>query len=244
MKDEVNLFGLSFSTLNLDQLVSRITEEFPLDGTAYHLVNAFTLVLADESPKLYSALKTDFLVCDGKPLAKLLQRRNKKFRQIRGADLMRRSLDNQNATCRHFFLGSNNETLIKLIDFARQSNSRIEIVGFHSPEYADSFEKSLPIWVKMIRESGASVVWVGLGTPKQDYVVHSLAGSIPVNAVAIGAAFDFLTGNISEAPWVVQKLGLEWLFRFAKEPRRLARRYLWGNYKFIKLVLRPRNLDV
>jgi N-acetylglucosaminyldiphosphoundecaprenol N-acetyl-beta-D-mannosaminyltransferase len=239
--DEVSFLGLSFSTLNLEQMVSRLTDEYPSHGTAYHLVNAYTLVLAGESTKLQKVLESDFLVCDGKPLAKVLQRRNHLLSQIRGADLMRGTLSNQNGANSHFFLGSTSGTLAKVIEFAEEINPSIKIAGFHSPEYADDFERSIPVWVKMIRESGASVVWVGLGTPKQDYVAHSLADSLPVNAVAIGAAFDFLAGNVNEAPWLVQKIGFEWLFRLVNEPRRLAKRYFLGNYKFIKLILRSRD---
>ena len=235
--DQISAFGLNFSTLGLGQISSQITEEFPSRGVAYHLVNAYTLVLANESPSLYRILETDFLICDGRPLAKILHRSNRDLKQIRGADFMRSCLSNTKGTGSHFFLGSTDANLIRIIEIAKEVNENIKIAGYHSPEFTENFEKSLPMWVKMIRDSGASVVWVGLGTPKQDYVAHFLSEALPVHAVAIGAAFDFLSGNVSEAPWVFQKLGLEWFFRLVKEPKRLARRYLIGNFKFIKLML-------
>ena len=85
-----------------------------------------------------------------------------------------------------------------------------------------------------IRASGATIVWVGLGTPKQDYEVQRLALSLPVVAVAVGAAFDFLAGTKAQAPVWVQRSGLEWAFRLASEPRRLGRRYVWGNSVFLR----------
>ena len=89
-----------------------------------------------------------------------------------------------------------------------------------------------------IRETGATIVWVGLGTPKQDVEVARLAASLPVVAVAVGAAFDFLAGTKPQAPIWMQKSGTEWLFRFASEPRRLAKRYIWGNSVFLAEAIR------
>jgi N-acetylglucosaminyldiphosphoundecaprenol N-acetyl-beta-D-mannosaminyltransferase len=89
-----------------------------------------------------------------------------------------------------------------------------------------------------IRASGATIVWVGLGTPKQDYEAQRIATSLPVVAVAIGAAFDFLAGTKAQAPLWVQRSGLEWAFRLASEPRRLGRRYVWGNSVFVREALK------
>ena len=72
-------------------------------------------------------------------------------------------------------------------------------------------------------------VWVGLGTPKQHYEVQRITANLPVVALAVGAAFDFLAGTKAQAPTWMQSNGLEWAYRFAKGPRRLAKRYLWGN---------------
>ena len=89
---------------------------------------------------------------------------------------------------------------------------------------------------------GATIVWVGLGTPKQDWEVARLAGSVPVVAMAVGAAFDFLAGVKPQAPVWMQKSGTEWAFRFASEPKRLARRYLWGNPRFLVAASREPGL--
>jgi N-acetylglucosaminyldiphosphoundecaprenol N-acetyl-beta-D-mannosaminyltransferase len=74
---------------------------------------------------------------------------------------------------------------------------------------------------------------VGLGTPKQDYEVQRLASSLPVVALAVGAAFDFLAQTTPQAPVWMQRSGLEWSYRLAREPQRLAKRYLWGNSVFL-----------
>jgi N-acetylglucosaminyldiphosphoundecaprenol N-acetyl-beta-D-mannosaminyltransferase len=108
-----------------------------------------------------------------------------------------------------------------------------QIVGADSPPFHKPSASELAERDERIRQSGATMVWVGLGTPKQDYEVARLARDIPVVALAVGAAFDFLAGTTPQAPVWMQRNGLEWAYRLASEPRRLGKRYLWGNSIFI-----------
>ena len=238
MNKSAGFFDLKFPCEDLVQLSSRLTENKPVNGTAYHLVNAYTLVVADKNPKLYSVLQEDVLICDSKPLAHQLKTREPSLQQIRGADLMRQVLSEETTSARHYFLGSTDQVLSQLIAFARSHNPIIELAGYHSPDFTEDFSALIPSWIKMIAESEATVVWVGLGTPKQDFVANELAKAIPANVLAVGAAFDYLSGNISESPKLLQRLGLEWLYRLFKEPKRLAKRYLIGNLQFIVLALK------
>ena len=88
-----------------------------------------------------------------------------------------------------------------------------------------------------ILKSDAEIVWVGLGTPKQDYEAARLAGRLSMVFIAVGAAFDFVAGHKNEAPTLVQRAGLEWAYRLISEPRRLWRRYLFGNVRFLWAVI-------
>jgi len=90
--------------------------------------------------------------------------------------------------------------------------------------------------VEEIREAGVRILFVGLGTPKQDRWMHSHRGRIPAVMLGVGAAFDFLTGAKPQAPRWMQQNGLEWLFRLCTEPRRLWRRYLIQNPQFAALA--------
>ena len=83
-----------------------------------------------------------------------------------------------------------------------------------------------------IKESGAAIVFVGLGAPKQDRWIALHLGSVPSVMVAVGAAFDFIAGTKPQAPPFLRRIGLEWLFRLLSEPRRLWKRYLVGNPRF------------
>jgi N-acetylglucosaminyldiphosphoundecaprenol N-acetyl-beta-D-mannosaminyltransferase len=89
----------------------------------------------------------------------------------------------------------------------------------------------------LILESKADIVWVGLGTPRQDFECARITKELGLTTVAVGAAFDFFSGLKKESPKWMTKLGLEWIFRFASEPKRLWRRYLVGNFVFLWAVL-------
>ena len=97
--------------------------------------------------------------------------------------------------------------------------------------------------VARIHGAAAQVVWVGLGTPKQDVFVDRFRGRIGVPLVAVGAAFDFLAGTKRMAPRWMQQRGLEWLYRLASEPRRLWKRYLVGNTVFLWRALRDTRVE-
>ena len=234
--------NLKFESGSLSGLVSELLVKKYSPGVAYHLVNAFTLVAANESKELNQILSKDLLLCDGKPLSIFLRRQNPEIEQVRGADLMREALRRSDDTTSHFFLGSS-DFVLTLVDYATLTNPMIKIAGIHSPPYREEYQSAIPYWVEMIKESEASIVWVGLGTPKQDYVSHEIAKVCGCSVIAIGAAFDYLAGNLNEAPKLWRYLYLEWLWRLLSEPKRLAFRYLIGNVKFIKLLVQqsPRN---
>jgi N-acetylglucosaminyldiphosphoundecaprenol N-acetyl-beta-D-mannosaminyltransferase len=86
--------------------------------------------------------------------------------------------------------------------------------------------------VASINDTGAQLCFVGLGCPRQERFVAATASSLKMPAIAVGAAFDYLAGNISRAPHLAQRAGLEWLYRLLQDPKRLARRYLVTNTEF------------
>jgi N-acetylglucosaminyldiphosphoundecaprenol N-acetyl-beta-D-mannosaminyltransferase len=150
---------------------------------------------------------------------------------------MRSVLDlGQEGGLRHFLLGGSWHVLTRLEDAIKGQYPDAKVVGKYSPPFRVLSEYELLEQDRRIIDSGADVIWVGLGTPKQDFESRRLVETIGVSAIAVGAAFDFLSGVKSEAPIVIQRLYLEWLFRLLSEPRRLFKRYFWGNFKFIRLI--------
>jgi N-acetylglucosaminyldiphosphoundecaprenol N-acetyl-beta-D-mannosaminyltransferase len=212
-------------------------------GRHVHLANAYTVSLADKS-KGYRSVLADPAVNfpDGKPIGWVsrLHRDTPRLSQVRGPRLFLDVFDRgRESDVRHYLLGSTPEVLEKLTAELHRKFPGILIVGAESPPFRKLAEAEIFEQDARIRQSGAQIVWVGLGTPKQDVECRRLALSLPVVAMAVGAAFDFAAGTLRVAPLWMGAIGLEWAFRFQQEPRRLWRRYVFGNARFLKTALLP-----
>jgi N-acetylglucosaminyldiphosphoundecaprenol N-acetyl-beta-D-mannosaminyltransferase len=113
----------------------------------------------------------------------------------------------------------------------------VEVVCEISPPFRPRSPLEVLVDDRSLRLAQPDIIWVGLGTPKQDVEVARLA-ALGHLAVAVGAAFDFTSGDVKEAPRAFRVAGLEWLHRLFTEPRRLWRRYLIGNIVFLRAVMR------
>jgi N-acetylglucosaminyldiphosphoundecaprenol N-acetyl-beta-D-mannosaminyltransferase len=142
----------------------------------------------------------------------------------------------------HYLIGGSPQTLAALQAAIAGRWPTIKVVGAESPPFRTLTTAEREAQYMRIRKSGASMVWVGLGTPKQDFAAREMARHLPVTALAVGAAFDFLSGSKPQAPQWMQRSGTEWAYRLAHEPRRLARRYLWGNPRFLVAAARQPGL--
>lgn len=203
---------------------------------AVHLVNAYTVALADADPAYSELLNQGLLLPDGKPLSWVSRIRGDRpyLRQTRGPSLFELVFDRGRVhDLTHFLLGSTPEVLAQLVPNLERRFTGVRIVGAESPPFRTLSEAEMLEQDNRIRQSKADVVWVGLGTPKQDLEAARLARSLGVAAIAVGAAFDFTAGTARTAPRWMTAVGLEWLFRLLSEPRRLWRRYLFGNVRFM-----------
>jgi len=207
-------------------------------GTAIHFCNAYNVALARSDSYYRQTLEAgDVIFSDGVPITWVGKRLRPDiahdWERVYGPDVMSGVFDRStDQGPRHYLLGGTPEVLSALEHAVRHRYPDALIVGSESPPFATPSESELAERDERIRGSGADIVWVGLGTPKQDYEVARLAANLPITAIAVGAAFDFLSGTKPQAPLWMQRSGTEWLFRFASEPRRLAKRYLWGNSVF------------
>ncbi|MEH3154983.1 MAG: WecB/TagA/CpsF family glycosyltransferase [Gordonia paraffinivorans] len=212
-------------------------------GEAIRLISAKEVAEASVDPDYRHLLAGDGInIPDGTPVTMIVRAktggRGSVAGRTRGATLFRRTLDRgRENDVRHFFLGGSPETLERLLQAVERSFPGVRIAGSWSPPFAPLDASFYDRAVAEITQSGADVVWVGLGAPKQDWAVTGLAARTTARCVAVGAAFDFLAGTVAEAPRWVQRWGMEWLFRLACEPRRLWRRYLIGNVRFLVAVV-------
>ena len=141
----------------------------------------------------------------------------------------------------HFLLGGSQQTLDKLQQRLSDQYPDTTIAGAYSPPFGVWDEEEQSLIRQKIRESGATLIWVGLGCPKQEHWIANHLEQLPAGVYfGIGAAFAFHAGEVSQAPAILQKSGLEWLYRLAMEPRRLMRRYLVYNSLFVYHWLRDR----
>ena len=131
------------------------------------------------------------------------------------------------------FYGGDQQVLDDLVQRLSARFSRLRVVFAMSPPFRELREEEDGSIVDAIEASGARLLFVGLGCPKQERWMADHRGRLPCALVGVGAAFDFLAGSKRQAPPWMQRNGVEWLFRLASEPRRLWRRYLLGNPRFL-----------
>jgi N-acetylglucosaminyldiphosphoundecaprenol N-acetyl-beta-D-mannosaminyltransferase len=155
--------------------------------------------------------------------------------RVYGPEFMKRCLRASPSDVRHYFLGASEECLRDLITVAKQNNPDLSICGSHHGYFT---QEDWPAVAEKIQSAGPHVVWVGLGTPKQqEFTAWAKDRLSQVWLLNIGFAFDVNAGHKTDAPKWMQSMGLTWLFRLASEPGRLAPRYAKYNSLFLLYAL-------
>lgn len=222
-----------------DWMLTRAARPGP-SGVAVRLANAFCVTLASRRPDYLHLLRTRGVnFPDGAPVAWTMRRAGAPHAgRVRGPSFFAETLERSQGTgIRHYFFGTDEAVLDGLVERVRTLYPRAIVVGASAPDFAEDPRALAAQLPASVTRDSVDIVWVGLGTPKQDFVADVLATERGMVAAGVGAAFDFLAGSVREAPRFVQNSGLEWLFRLVSEPRRLWRRYLIGNVQFLRVVL-------
>jgi N-acetylglucosaminyldiphosphoundecaprenol N-acetyl-beta-D-mannosaminyltransferase len=175
---------------------------------------------------------------DGMPIVKSIQYiHGKRQERVAGMDafpdLLRLAEEN---ALKVFFFGSTIEVLEKIRFRARKQFPKLNIAGSLSPPFNRSLDDDT--YIDSINNSGADIVFVALGCPKQEKWMATHTHKINATLLGVGGAFPVFAGISTRAPFWMQRLGLEWLFRLGQEPTRLFKRYLKTNTLFILLLLR------
>lgn len=236
---------VNFEVTSLAQAVNRTLED-GLSGRSYHvhLANAWSIALAEDDGELREVFANGCNYPDGKPVVwamRWLHERDGTTNpdRVYGPTFFERALEEGvDKGVRHYFLGSTLDTLQELQANIRARFPGIEIAGASSPPFKELTTDDYAYELTKIGACKPHIVWVGLGTPKQDKAAAYLAQQSPGIYACVGAAFDFTAGNLREVPFWIQDAGIAWLFRFIQEPRRLWRRYTYGNAKFLWIVAR------
>ena len=163
---------------------------------------------------------------DGMPIVWLGKLRGHQLERTCGPDLMDHLLwSSGDGSLTHFFLGGKEGVAERLAERYRNAVPGLRIVGCHTPLFRPMTPDENAKVLSAIKTSGADIVWLGISSPKQDIWMRDNVDQLSQTLIGVGAAFDFLSGEVRRAPVWMQKSGLEWLFRLLSEPRRLWRRY-------------------
>jgi N-acetylglucosaminyldiphosphoundecaprenol N-acetyl-beta-D-mannosaminyltransferase len=225
------------STMDWMDAVIAAGHRASVSAAAVHLV-----MVAQEDDETRRAVLQTMTVPDGQPLVWALRALGHgQASRVYGPDLMARYCQRSATTGVRMFLygGRTDEALAQLERALRERCPGLRIVGGYSPPFralSDDEERDV---VTTINASGADVVWVGTGQPKQEKWMAAMRDRLDAPILAgVGAAFDFHAGLVPQAPAWMQRVGLEWSYRLAREPRRLWRRYARYNPRFVAGFLR------
>jgi N-acetylglucosaminyldiphosphoundecaprenol N-acetyl-beta-D-mannosaminyltransferase len=237
--DGADVLGVRLALTDYERTLDWIDAAVAAGHHGYVCVAATHTVMASvEDAGLRAAVEgADFTVPDGQPLVWALNLLGHELgERVYGPTLMDLACARAAHTGRTMYLygGRSQGALVQLTRNLRLRHPGVRIVGAYAPPFRELTEAEEAAVVADIDRSGAEVVWVGIGVPKQEKWMARMNGRLRASVlVGVGAAFDFHAGLVPQAPARLQRLGLEWAFRVAHEPRRLWRRYLRYNPRFV-----------
>lgn len=234
----VNIMGVNIAAVDMTCLLEYVTETADRGIRKGYLcaANVHNTVMAYENSDHREILNGAALTFpDGGPLASLGRKRGfPQMRRTAGPDLLNEILKISAAHgWRHFFYGSTPQTLARMRKNLEVNFPDVMIAGMISPPFRPLTEDEDDAVVQRINAAKANFIWVGLGAPKQEQWMAEHQGKTEGLMFGVGAAFDFLAGNVNRAPLWMREHNLEWAYRLGQEPRRLFGRYFRTNLKFI-----------
>lgn len=239
-----DILGVRVCVTSMPEVVALLKEHMEeLRGKYICVSNVHTTVMAYENPD-YMAVQNGaaYVLPDGKPLSLVSKKRGfSEAQRVAGPDLMGelfRDAEKNRTVFKHYFYGSSEETIQKLETRLHATYPHLKTAGFFSPPFRPLTAKEDAEAVRRINESGADILWVGLGAPKQENWMREHEGKVHAVMIGVGAGFDFHAGTVKRAPKWMQKCALEWFYRLMQDPRRLFGRYVKTNVKFLRLVRR------
>ncbi len=236
-----NILGVGISTINLRQAVDTLAAWIVHQERHYVCVSNVHSVMecqdADDLRLIHN--QAGMVTPDGVPLVWLLRLAgHRHVDRVYGPDLLLAAFsDPVMAGARHYFYGGAQGVADQLVSRLRRDFPASQVVGTYCPPFRALTPEEDAEVIAKINAARPDIVWVGLGMPKQERWIAEHLGSVDAAVlIGVGAAFDFLSGAKRQAPPWMQRNGLEWLFRLATEPRRLWRRYLIYNPRFVYLA--------
>ncbi len=231
--ERIRIQKLPVDRVKLDEAVDLVDEASRSGACAkIYFLNAHCANVAWKKPEYRAALeRAELVFADGSGVAAAARiQRVGPVPNVNGTDLfplLMRRFERTGASV--YFLGAKRDVVAALVEKVRERWPSVKVAGAHSGFFSDPAQVA-----REVRDSGAAVLFVGMGVPRQELMIDAWAAKAGVHAaLAVGGLFDFYSERMPRAPLWMRSLGLEWVFRLVKEPARMWRRYLLGNILFL-----------
>ena len=241
--NRIDILNTTIDNLSMQETL-RIVKHAITKGEQLHhvVVNAGKIVSMQKDLQLRKSVnKSDLINADGQAVvwaSKILRKPLKE--RVTGIDLMSNLVElSFKNNYKIFFLGAKQEVVKSVVDkYANEYTSDI-IAGYRNGYFKKEEEKDI---AREISNSGANILFVAISSPtKENFLYENKYLLKKVNFImGVGGSFDVVAGHVKRAPLWMQNIGLEWFYRLSQEPRRMWKRYLIGNIKFIILVIKMR----
>lgn len=239
----INFLTIPVDALTMAETVEVIAQSIKEKKRISHVViNAGKVVAMETDKELYeSVVNSDLINADGQSIVWAAKYLGTPLpERVTGIDLMQNLVKyafENNLTC--FFFGAREEVTSRVVEIYSERYSPRLIAGYRNGYFTTEEELGI---AEEIARSGASFLFVAITSPKKEIFLNKYKNILSTVGftMGVGGSFDVVAGVTKRAPRWMQKLGLEWFFRFIQEPRRMWRRYIIGNYQFVKLVRRTK----
>lgn len=239
--NKVRVIKMNVNVTSIDDVIAKINYWIADKQGRYVCVSNVHMCMEVFDNESYESVVNgaDMTVPDGKPILWALKASGyHESRQVRGQDLTLEIFrDAEKKNYKIGFFGSTKTILDKISEKIIQDFPNLDIVFAFSPPFGTVDAKQEAEYINMINRSGVDVLFIGLGCPKQEIWMYKHKEFLKCTMIGVGAAFDFIAGNKKHAPKWMQNVGLEWLFRLNSEPRRLWKRYLKHNPRFVLYLM-------
>ena len=237
---KVSLFGCNIDNLNMNETINVIDKIISKREPRQHVViNVAKIVAMQKNAELQRIINSCHLVnADGMPIVWASRILGQPLpERIAGVDLFQRLVElSAEKGYRPFFFGARQWVVAKVVEVFQQKYPALEVAGFRNGYYAENEEPDI---AGMIKESRAHILFVGFSTPMKEKFLNKWMGTMGVPfCMGVGGSFDIVAGLTKRAPVWMQHSGLEWLYRFHQEPRRMWKRYATNNPLFIWMTLK------
>lgn len=239
----IHLFGTKIHNLTMQETLDIIEEHIQHKKALHHtVVNAGKLVAMQNDEKLrQSVTQADLINADGQAVVWASNWLGKPLKErVAGIDLMENLVElSSQKNYRCFFFGAEEHVVVSMVEKYKEIYGEHIIAGFRDGYFTSEEEIEI---VQQIKNSNADMLFVAMSSPLKEnflYTHREAFKNIPF-IMGVGGSFDVVAGKVKRAPKWMQKIGLEWLYRVIQEPKRMFKRYLVGNTKFLLLTFKEK----